>query len=381
MKLTVAIIGAGRQGLSAAYDFAKLRSVGRVVLADRDAARLDAARARLEKLLDSRGDADGVGGETRVVDVGDARSLQNAMEGAMAVLSSVPYNYGPAVCAAAVTAGAHVADLGGNLEVSKRIHELGGAARARHVVVAPDCGLMPGLGNSIAGAAIQQLEAAGGRGIAVEIRCGGLPRAPRNALNYELVFSFDGLINEYDGESVVIRNGNITKDSTLEDCVEFMHPKLGRLESATTSGGTSTAPETWNGRVQSYIYKTVRYPGHFAFFRILKNLGMFGAEHREKLRALLEPALAVDAPDDLVLLRVDATAGNGESVSHEILDYKDPATGFTAMERMTAMPAVAVLELALEGRLDAGNIYIERDLPFDDYFARLARRGLIEKHL
>ena len=46
------------------------------------------------------------------------------------------------------------------------------------------------------------------------------------------------------------------------------------------------------------------------------------------------------------------------------------------MERLTAFPAVAVLELALEGRMRPGAIHVERDLPFADYAERLTRRGI-----
>lgn len=379
MNLTVAIAGAGRQGLCAAHDFAKLKGVGTVVLLDRDEHRLADAAARLERLFAG----DGIDKEIiiKVIDAENSASLRAAIDGAAAVLSAVPYKYGPRVCEAAVEAGAHAADLGGNLNISKTIHGLAARARAKHVIVAPDCGLMPGLGNTLAGAAISQLESGGGRGIRVEIRCGGLPRAPQNVLQYELVFSLDGLINEYDGESLVIRDGRLAHDPTLEDITDFMHPRLGSLESATTSGGTSTAPETFLGQVDCYIYKTVRYRGHFEFFRKLKNLGCFAGDKRELLKSLIGPVLATDSPDDLVFLRVDATAANGESVSHEIIDYKDSATGFTAMERITAMPAVAVLELALEGRLEPGSVRVERDLPMEDYFSRLTRRGLIEKHI
>ncbi|MFN0205519.1 MAG: saccharopine dehydrogenase C-terminal domain-containing protein [Planctomycetota bacterium] len=374
MKLTVAVVGAGRQGLCAAHDFTKLTGVGRVLIVDRDAERITLAKERL--------DAFASGAEIVAIeaDASNVNDLVRALRGANAVLSSVPYQFGPNVCEAAASIGAHCADLGGNLSVSEKIHQLSKTAQQNHCIVAPDCGLMPGLGNTLAGWAISQLEAGGGSKIDVEIRCGGLPRKPKNALNYELVFSFDGLINEYTGNSVVIRNGEITNDPTLEDITDWMHSKLGQLECATTSGGTSTAAASFLGRAKNYRYKTVRYEGHFQFFRILKNLGLFEPGARDRLRALLEPVLYTLHPDDLVLLRVDASSANGESVSREYIDYRDPATGFTAMERMTAFPAVAVLELALEGRLAPGSIRVETDLPFDDYFSRLERRGIVARH-
>lgn len=370
MEITVAVVGVGRQGLCGAHDLAQIPGVSRLLLVDRDAARLDAASRRLAAL--------GVRAELVPRIPNDAAGgLPAALAGARAVLSAVPFGFGPAVCEAAIEAGAHAVDLGGNLAISRAIHALAPRAAARGVVVAPDCGLMPGLGNTLAGALVGELEALGHSGIAVEIRCGGLPRVPKNALGYELVFSFDGLVNEYDGVSVVLRDGALAEEGTLEDLAPFRHPRLGDLECATTSGGTSSAPETFRGRLREYVYRTVRYPGHFAFFRMLKRIGALAPERRAALRALLEPAIVVDAPDDLVFLRADATAASGESRSREILDFRDGETGFTAMERMTAMPAAAVLELALEGRVHPGSIRVEWDLPMDEYFARLGRRGIL----
>ena len=90
---------------------------------------------------------------------------------------------------------------------------------------------------------------------------------------------------------------------------------------------------------------------------------------------MVEPAIAVREPKDLVFLRVEAVAEGGESWSREIVEHRDPKTGFTAMERMTAQPAVAVLELALEGHVRPGAVRVEWDLPMEDYLSRLTRRG------
>lgn len=374
MKFTAAVVGAGRQGLCAAYDLARLDSVGRVRVLDRDGARLEEAASVLEGL----GVVDRC--EFRIADAAQPASLPDTLRGVQGVFSSVPFRYGFDVCKAAVEVGAHAVDLGGNLDQSARIHGLAAEAKAKNLSVAPDCGLMPGLGNVLGAWAIAELERQGGRELEVELRCGGLPQTPRNALGYELVFSFDGLINEYDGQSMVVRDGGVAVEPTLEDIVEFTHPRLGELECATTSGGTSTAPETFARRVKTYRYKTVRYRGHFTFFRTLKRLGGFAPERRAALRELLEPALAVDEPRDLVLLRVDAVARSGARVSRELLDLRDAQTGFTAMERTTAFPAVAVLELAMEGSLPSGGIRLERDLPVNEYLSRVARRGIVFSH-
>ena len=45
----------------------------------------------------------------------------------------------------------------------------------------------------------------------VRMFCGGLPQKPRGELGYSLMFSVEGLTNEYCGEAVALRDGRIVR--------------------------------------------------------------------------------------------------------------------------------------------------------------------------
>src|SRR3954464_9323454 len=91
---------------------------------------------------------------------------------------------------------------------------------------------------------------------ALHIRVGGLPLDPRPPLNYQIVFSVEGLINEYVERARVIRGGQIVEVDSLTEIerLEFPAP-FGEMEAFQTSGGTSTLPENFLGRVRELDYK------------------------------------------------------------------------------------------------------------------------------
>ncbi|RMG48291.1 MAG: saccharopine dehydrogenase [Acidobacteria bacterium] len=374
-----AVLGAGRQGTAAAFDLLRFGGAARVRLIDADPVRLSDAALRLQHL----GLGDSL--ETAAVDATDERALAKALEGAVTAVCALPYRLGPAAARAALAAGCSLADLGGNTEISRRILELDRPARERGVCLVPDTGLAPGLANTLAADGLRRLPAAR----SVRIWCGGLPQTPIPPLGYRQVFSIEGLLNEYSGDAVYLRGGEIVRVPALSEREELELPGVGRVEAFPTSGGTSTAPETFRGRLDTYEYRTVRYPGHLERFKTLADLGLLGEEKipagdghvrpRDLLIRLLAPL--IDRPDvpDLVVLRVEVEAPEDAAprrVIYDLLDREDRETGFTAMERCTAHPAAVVAEMAAAGEIDPGAQRLETGVPPEPFLERLARRPL-----
>src|SRR5207245_2122224 len=202
---------------------------------------------------------------------------------------------------AAVEARTNFCDLGGNNDVVAAELALHGEAEKQGLNIIPDCGLAPGMVAVLVahGAArFEKLEK-------IQLRVGGLPQNPKPPLDYQLVFSVEGLINEYVERARVIRNGAITfVDSMTEiEQLEFA-PPFGRMEAFQTSGGTSTLPETFLGRVRELDYKTIRYPGHCAKFKTMIDLGLCSSEPlplngmRVAPRRLLADLLVRNLPAD-----------------------------------------------------------------------------------
>src|SRR5262249_19057393 len=98
----------------------------------------------------------------------------------------------------------------------------------------------------------------------------GLPERPVGPLGYKMLFNFQGLVNEYSGFGEFLRDHERVEVPTLTEfeMLDFAAP-IGRCEAAVTSGGTSTCPESFAGKLRTYDYKTVRYPGHFAIIKAM----------------------------------------------------------------------------------------------------------------
>src|SRR5436309_2079612 len=117
----------------------------------------------------------------------------------------------------------------------------------------------------------------------VTSRPGHGPRAAgRPPLGYRLVFNVADLTSEYTGEAVCLRAGKVVELAALTELeeVEFPMP-VGKCEAFLTSGGASTAPWTFAGRLETYEHKTVRYKGHFDRVRCLVDLGFLDTERHD----------------------------------------------------------------------------------------------------
>lgn len=382
MKYQYAVLGAGRQGAAIAYDVAKNGEAARVVLADADGQVARCAVERLSRLLpQAQGRFEG-----RVCDVWRPVEVAATIAGANVVVSAVPYRFNVELTDAAIAAGASFCDLGGNTTVVREQLARHEQAAARGVSIVPDCGLAPGLGNTLAAHGIASME----RPEHVHIRCGGLPERPVGPLGYKLVFNFQGLINEYGGFGEFLRDGRRVEVPALSEPEEIeFPPPVGKCEAAVTSGGTSTCPDTFAGRVRTYDYKTVRYPGHFAVIRALFALGCFeervilrdgtAVAPKEMMRRLFEEKLAFPEVRDLVVLRVTvrgAHAGRPCTLQYDLFDRHDERTGFTAMERTTAFPAALVAYMQARGIVAPGARPLEIAVPAARYIEELPKHDI-----
>jgi lysine 6-dehydrogenase len=372
-----AVLGAGRQGLAIAWDLARRGGAREVTLVEADRGVLREGVRRLRRL------APGTRFRAVAAAPSGGREAVRLLRGHDVAVSAVPYRFNPALARAAVAAKVPFCDLGGNTDLVLEALDLDRAARRAGVGVVPDCGLAPGLGNVLASMAVAEVP-----GIRhVRIRCGGLPVRPRGPLGYALLFSIGGLTNEYTGEAVVLRGGRLRRYEAFTEPEPFDAPGgLGRLECFFTSGGTSTAPWTFRGRLETYEYKTVRYPGHYEKVRAMIELGLLGLDPvavgaarvvpRDVFHAVAGPRLDAGRVRDLAILRVDGTDRRGRGVRYEMLQHLDPRTGFTAMEQTTGYPAAATASDLAFRRLPPGARTPERLGYGPAHLRDLRRRGL-----
>lgn len=388
MKLLV--IGSGMMGSAAAYDMARNPEVTAVTIADSDHKRAKEVAARLNKLLGSKKIT------AEKVDASSEKSAYKLMRGHAACLSAVPYFFNLGLAKAAIKAKCHFGDLGGNNVVVRKTLDLAKKAEKAGVALAPDCGLSPGMASILAGELMRRI---GGKAEALKIYVGGLPVNPKPPFNYQLVFSVEGLINEYCEPAIVLRKGKIQKIEPLSEIEKFEIPGLPTLDAFHTSGGTSTLPETFSGKVGECFEKTLRYQGHIQLIRGLYDLGLFSSEKRKVNGVELSPRAMTTSlflekfageDPDLTVMRIEAwepekrvLLGLRKSneprrvLSFTLVDRYDPKTKMTSMMRTTAWPAAVVVQMMASGEIGKrGGVLQERDVPADTFLSAMAARGV-----
>jgi lysine 6-dehydrogenase len=376
---TYTILGAGRQGAAAAYDLGRFGEAGRILLADASLLQAERAAARLNALL-----AEPVV-EALELDVSDAAGLRQALGPADVALSAVPYYFNLEITRAAIETQTSLCDLGGNTDVVLTQLALDEEARQAGISLTPDCGMGPGLVNTLGAYAIELLDEAN----EVFIYDAGLPQHPVPPWNYELTFHINGLTNEMDGEAIFLRNGKITRVPTLSEPEMIEFPGVGVLEADVTSGGASTAPWTYEGRLQTYENKVLRFPGHFEWLRAYKTLGLFSEQPilvngqslvpRQVYHALLEPKLYTPRPRDIGIMRAigkGIKGGQPAQARIDLWDRYDEASGFTAMERLTGFHCAIMMGFQARRAVAPGARAVETAVPASRFMEEVARRGI-----
>ena len=364
MGYRYAIVGTGRQGIASAYDFGRFGEADEIILVDIDQPAAEAAAARINGLI---------GGEAaRAVkaDATDTAGLEKILEGVDAFISGVHFPNNPALTRLAIGLGANMCDFGGNTDVVREQIKMDPAARKAGITVVPDCGMGPGLNISLAVYAMELLD----EPREALIWDGGLPQNPRPPWNYAMTFNIEGLTNEYYGSAYFLKDGKVTEFKALSgyERVDFPEP-IGSLEAFVTSGGLSTSPWTFEGRIERLENRTLRYPGHLEKLRAFDELGLLGEDPievggarvspRDVLHALLGPQITEPDVRDICIMRVRSKgkkAGKEATATVELIDRYDEETGLSAMQRLTGWHASIIAILAARGELEKGVIPVER---------------------
>ena len=389
MKLLV--IGSGMMGSAAAYDMARQGQVDSVTLADNDVKRAKDVAVRVNRITASK--------KVRAVGLDAAKEKDAArlMQGHDGALSAVPYFLNLGLAKAAISAGCHFADLGGNNTVVRQELALAKQAEKRGIGIAPDCGLSPGMASILGGELVRRLD---GRSDALKLYVGGLPERPMPPFNYQLVFSVEGLINEYVEPARILRKGKLVTIEPLTEPEPFHMDGFAPLVAFQTSGGTSTMPETFEGKVGECFEKTLRYPGHYDLLCELKELGLFSNEKmrvgnvevspRALLSKVFEGKFAGKGPDVCIMrleahesVRAPGVRGllggklKGRVATFTMVDHYDPKSDMSAMMRTTAFPASIVLQMMCMGAVSKhGAVLQERDVPAQTFLEEIERRGI-----
>ena len=376
------VLGAGLQGSACTYDLLQNPDVKSVRLADLHTGHLEPFLAPYsgDRLIFTP------------LDVRDKEAVLALMRESDAVMSAIPYSFNFELAELAVEAGVHFSDLGGNTEIVFKQKTLDAAAKKKDITIIPDCGLAPGMVNILAEHGIRQLD----KVQTVRIFVGGLPQDPEPPLNYQIVYSLEGVLDYYTTLSWVLRNGKRTQVTALSEIetVRF-DGSVGELEGFHTAGGLSTMAFRYEGKIPTMEYKTLRYPGHAKIMEAIRELGLLELKPvdvkgvkvvpRDLVVAAMGPRLTKPGAYDLVALRVVAEGtknGKPKKVGWELVDYYDKKNGISAMERSTGYSLSITGQMQVRREIGKAGVFTpDEAIPPEKYIAELAKRGVMIKEL
>ncbi len=298
-------------------------------------------------------------------DVSDTTFVRKTMASFDAVVSALPYFLNKSIAQIAHEQGKHYFDLTEDVETTNFIRELSKTSKG---IMAPQCGLAPGLigivGADLTKAFVKLRD--------IELRVGALPRYPNGLLAYSFTWSPAGVINEYLKDAEAIHNGK-RKMVTSLDGLEYINIEGQEFEAFTTSGGLGTMCETYEGKVDTLNYKTIRYPGHAKLMRFLM-YELIMKEDKQQLEEILKNAKP-PVKDDVVYVYAVVEGWQKENklfrneyyrAFHpiEIEGYQWRAISWT-----TAASVAAVVEMVAKKKLPQSGFLKQEEIPFDQFLA------------
>lgn len=344
---SIIVLGAGMVGSAMAIDLAKNH---KVTISDINKQALQNAKKRCAEL------------QTMDLNVTDHKTLKEALKPFDLVICAVPGFLGFETLKTIIEAKKNVIDISFFPENSL---ELDALAKANNVTAIVDCGVAPGMDNIILGYYNEQLKVSD-----FECLVGGLPKVKKWPFCYKAPFSPIDVIEEYTRPARYVENGETIVREALTDCEYVEFDKVGTLESFNSDGLRSiiyTMPHIPNMKE-----KTLRYPGHVEYVRVLKESGFFSEEPIKMGGAAIKPLDFTskilfnewklgETEEELTIMRVTVKGVDEHNktveVVYDLYDEYCPKTKVSSMSRTTGYTATAAANIFLEGLFDEKGVF------------------------
>jgi saccharopine dehydrogenase-like NADP-dependent oxidoreductase len=358
----VIVLGAGMVGSAMAIDLTKKH---RVTLTDLSQDTLNKVKLKCSDL------------STQQLDVTDKKKLQTVIKQHDLVINAVPGFLGFETLRSIIEAGMNVIDIAFFPENSL---ELDALAKEHHVTAIVDCGVAPGMDNVILGHYNEGMKLTD-----FECLVGGLPKVKKWPFCYKAPFSPIDVIEEYTRPARYVEHGALVVREPLTDCEYVEFDQVGTLEAFNSDGLRSiifTMPHIPNMKE-----KTLRYPGHVEYVKVLKESGFFGIEKIEVNGTLVSPLDFTskmlftewklgETEEEITVFRVTLRGvndrGEKEEVVYDMYDAYCKETNTSSMARTTGYTATAAANLFLEGLFNEKGVFppelVGRHKACFDYF-------------
>lgn len=367
----IIVLGAGMVGSAIAIDLAKKHQV---TLSDISLDTLNTVKNKGAELSIVR------------VDVTDSSELQKTITPFDLVICAVPGFLGFNTLKNIIEAGKNVVDISFFPENSFDLAQL---AREKNVTAIVDCGVAPGMDNIILGYYNEKLKLSH-----FECLVGGLPQIKKWPFCYKAPFSPIDVIEEYTRPARYVENGKTIVREPLTDCEYVSFDKVGTLESFNTDGLRSiiyTMPHIPNMKE-----KTLRYPGHVEYIKVLKESGFFNTEKLDingieispldfTSKILMNEWKLNPSEKEFTVMRISLKGENSEGKTEEVIynlyDEYSEETQTSSMARTTGYTAAAAANMFLEGLFTEKGVFPpeligKHKVCFDYFLNYLAARDI-----
>jgi saccharopine dehydrogenase-like NADP-dependent oxidoreductase len=358
----IIVLGAGMVGSAMAIDLAKQH---RVSLTDINPEALNRAGQKCRDL------------NTKVLDVTTRQELQEEIRSHDLVINAVPGFLGFETLRTIIEADMNVIDIAFFPENSLELDEL---AKKHQVTAIVDCGVAPGMDNVILGYYNEIMKLTD-----FECLVGGLPKTKKWPFCYKAPFSPIDVIEEYTRPARYVENGKEIVRDPLTDCEYVEFDGVGTLEAFNSDGLRSiiyTMPHIPNMKE-----KTLRYPGHVEYVKVLKESGFFDSQQIDvggkkvsplefTCKILFNEWKLEEKEEELTVMRVrlkgENSRGEIEEVVYSLHDEYSAETQTSSMARTTGYTATAAANLFLDGLFTEKGVFppelVGKHKPCFDYF-------------
>ena len=306
--------------------------------------------------------------EHKVLDVANGPAMRALLKGKFAVLSAAPYHLTIHVAEAAKAVGAHYLDLTEDVASTRKVKALAVDAKTAFI---PQCGLAPGFISIVAADLARHFDTLHD----VRLRVGALPKYPSNALNYNLTWSTDGVINEYCEPCEAIVDGLPRQTRALEECEAFSLDGVAATKPSirpAASAPCAEDPGRQGGLRNLNFNRTIRYPGHAAIMKALLN-DLRLRDRRGLLKDILENAVPATLQDVVIVFVTVSGLKNGhlvqETYANKIYARELGGRIVSAIQITTASAICAVLDMLSSGALRAAGFVRQEEIALTDFLA------------
>jgi len=343
----VIVVGAGMVGSAMAIDLAKNH---KVTLTDLNQQVLDKVKLKDNSLT------------IQQLDVTNVEKLQNIIKQHDLVINAVPGFLGYETLKNIIKAGMNAIDIAFFPENSLDLDAL---AKKHNVTAIVDCGVAPGMDNIILGRYNEKMKLTD-----FECLVGGLPKVKKWPFCYKAPFSPIDVIEEYTRPARYVEHGELVIREPLTDCDYVEFDKVGTLESFNSDGLRSiiyTMPHIPNMKE-----KTLRYPGHVEYVRVLKESGFFSEEKINVDNIQVSPLEFTckilfnewklgETEEELTVMKVtfkgENEQGQTEEVVYNLHDEYCKDTNTSSMARTTGYTATAAANMFLDGLFSEKGVF------------------------